>query len=439
MLSVAILAAGKGTRMESSLPKVLHKISGKSLLERVIDSCVELKPDQIFVITGHKSKEVQKSIPKDKKINFVIQEPQSGTGHAIQVLCKEVKKHEGKLLVLNGDVPLIRPSTLKRLLYLHDSKNADVSLITTKKTNPHGYGRVFLKGSFIERIVEEKDCNDLERENPLINAGVYCFNWGNLSEIINTLQSNNNQKEIYLTDTISLLKNSSSLEVEDNGELQGINNRIQLSECEECIQNSIKEKHMLNGYLKLPEVKRNKFEVVIDPGHGGPDPGAIGIGGIRETDVVLEVSKIVKNLLSEKGVKVRLTRTNDVDLDLPPRVSIANNTDADIFVSIHANASRGKRRDINGLETFYYRGWRGRLLAKRIQKQILRVSPGSPDRGVKQGRFYVIKNTRMPAVLVEIGFLTGRLDARRLEKINHRKRLAYAIAKGILEYLDKVG
>jgi len=195
----------------------------------------------------------------------------------------------------------------------------------------------------------------------------------------------------------------------------------------------------VNNYLELPNVKQNKFSVVIDPGHGGPDPGAIGIGGIRETDIVLEVSKIVKNLLSEKGVKVRLTRKNEVDLDLPPRVSIANNTDADIFVSIHANASRGKRKDINGLETFYYRGWRGRLLAKNIQKQILRVSPGSPDRGVKQGRFYVIKNTRMPAVLVEIGFLTGRLDARRLEKTTHRKRLAYAIAKGILEYLDKVG
>jgi len=204
-------------------------------------------------------------------------------------------------------------------------------------------------------------------------------------------------------------------------------------------QNLTHKKRNNYGYFKLPEVKRNKFEVVIDPGHGGPDPGAIGIGGIRETDVVLEISKKVKNLLSEKGVKVSLTRTNDVDLDLPPRVSIANNTDADIFVSIHANASRGKRRDINGLETFYYRGWRGRLLAKGIQKQILRVSPGSPDRGVKQGRFYVIKNTRMPAVLVEIGFLTGRLDARRLEKITHRKRLAYAIAKGILEYLYKVG
>ncbi len=164
MLSVAILAAGKGTRMESSLPKVLHKISGKTLLQRVIDSCLELNPDQIFVIIGHKSKEVQDSIPNNKKIHFVIQDPQSGTGHAIQVLCKEVKKNKGKLLVLNGDVPLIKPNTLKKLLNLHDSKNADVSLITTKKKNPHGYGRVFLDGDFIERIVEEKDCNVIRKK-----------------------------------------------------------------------------------------------------------------------------------------------------------------------------------------------------------------------------------------------------------------------------------
>ena len=192
-------------------------------------------------------------------------------------------------------------------------------------------------------------------------------------------------------------------------------------------------------FFQLPDVKRNRFYVVIDPGHGGPDPGAIGIGGLRETDVVLDVSKIVRRLLIEKGVKVRLTRENEVNLDLPPRVLIANRTDADIFVSIHANASRGKRRDINGLETFYYYGWKGKLLAKNIQKQILKVSPGSPDRGVRQGRFFVIKNTKMPAALVEIGFLTGRLDARRLKKSIHRKRLAYAISKGILEYLSKAG
>jgi len=104
MLSVAILAAGKGTRMESSIPKVLHKISGKSLLQRVIDTCIDLNPDQIFVITGHKSKEVQESIPENKKIQFVIQEPQSGTGHAIQVLCKEVKKQAGKYSIKDLEV-----------------------------------------------------------------------------------------------------------------------------------------------------------------------------------------------------------------------------------------------------------------------------------------------------------------------------------------------
>ena len=194
-----------------------------------------------------------------------------------------------------------------------------------------------------------------------------------------------------------------------------------------------------SDYLRLPDIKKKNSLVIIDPGHGGPDPGAIGISGIRETDVVLDVSKRVKQLLSEKGVRVRLTRKSEIDLDLPPRVLYANEMGADIFVSIHANASQGKKRNINGLETFYYRGWRGRLLAKRIQKHILRVSPGSLDRGVKQGKFYVIKNTRMPAVLVEIGFLTGRLDARRLEQSMHRKRIAFAIAKGILEYLSKVG
>ena len=189
----------------------------------------------------------------------------------------------------------------------------------------------------------------------------------------------------------------------------------------------------------LPNVKKNKFYVVIDPGHGGPDSGAIGIGGLRETDVVLDVSKIVTNILKKKGVKVKMTRRNEIDLDLRPRVSMANDTKADIFVSIHANASVGKKRNINGLETFYYSGWRGRLLAEKIQKQIIKVSPGSPDRGVRRGSYFVIKQTNMPAVLVEIGFVTGRLDGSRLSKDMHRKRVAYAIARGILEYLERMG
>ena len=247
MLTVAILAAGKGTRMASSIPKVLHQLSGKTLLQRVIDSCKKLKPDKIFIIVGHKSKIVEDSVLKNKDIHFIVQNPQKGTGHAIQVLSQKVKKHEGKLMVLNGDVPLIKAETLKKLINFHDTKTADVSLITTKKENPYGYGRVFTQDNLIERIVEEKDCNKNERLNLLTNAGIYCFSWENLSKIINALKNKNKQREIYLTDTISLLKKSYSFEVEDDRELQGINNRVQLSECEETIQNLIKEKHMMGG------------------------------------------------------------------------------------------------------------------------------------------------------------------------------------------------
>ena len=116
MLAVAILAAGKGTRMVSSLPKVLHKLSNKTLLERVLIKCNKLNPQEIYVIVGHKSKEVKSSIKGNKNLEFIIQEPQRGTGHAIQILSKHINKYDGNLLVLNGDVPLIKTETLKNLL-----------------------------------------------------------------------------------------------------------------------------------------------------------------------------------------------------------------------------------------------------------------------------------------------------------------------------------
>jgi len=185
----------------------------------------------------------------------------------------------------------------------------------------------------------------------------------------------------------------------------------------------------------LPNVPYGKYKVVIDPGHGGTDPGAVGINGLRETDIVLEVSKSVSEFLTKKGVKTILTRKHEKTLDLQPRVTKANNSKADAFVSIHANASRGKRRDVNGLETFYYSGSRGYSLAKNIHKQILLTSLQSPDRGVRRSRFYVIRKTSMPAVLVEIGFVTGMYDAALLRQKAYRDKMSFAIAKGILNYL----
>ncbi len=203
--------------------------------------------------------------------------------------------------------------------------------------------------------------------------------------------------------------------------------------------NSFKDNNYYSTNLSsLPDLRRGKYSVVIDPGHGGPDPGAVGIGKLRETDVVLDVSKKVSKILTLKGVNVKMTRMNEIDLDLPLRVDLANRSRASAFISIHANASRYHKRSVNGIETFFYSGWRGKKLASHIQKEVLKASPGSPDRGVRQGRFFVIRRTKMPAALVEIGFLTGELDASRLATASHRRKIAFAISKGILNFLRGV-
>ena len=251
MLAVAILAAGKGTRMVSSLPKVLHELSGKTLLERVLNASLKLNPNKIFIITGHKSERVKESLQNsisNKNIQFILQEPQNGTGHAIQVLSDKLLNFKGKLLVLNGDVPLIKSKTLEELIKVHDSNNADASLITTRKQNPYGYGRVFIKrNNLIKKIVEEKDCKPDERLNQLINSGIYCFKWEGLLKNINSIKSNNSQKEIYLTDVISMVNKAFSMELKNDEELQGVNNRIHLAKCEKIIQRELIQKHMLKG------------------------------------------------------------------------------------------------------------------------------------------------------------------------------------------------
>ena len=187
----------------------------------------------------------------------------------------------------------------------------------------------------------------------------------------------------------------------------------------------------------LPQVPRGRFRVVIDPGHGGPDPGAVGIGGLRETDVVLDVSLQLARLLQARGVQVLLTRTTEVDVDLPPRVTLANSSGADVFVSVHANALSMERPDVNGIETFYFAGGRSQSLAEAIQQQLMAISPGTPDRGARPGRFFVIRRTVMPSVLAEMGFVTGEIDAPRLSDASFRRRLAQAISGAILTYLQQ--
>ncbi|QSF49838.1 MULTISPECIES: N-acetylmuramoyl-L-alanine amidase [unclassified Thermosynechococcus] len=180
-------------------------------------------------------------------------------------------------------------------------------------------------------------------------------------------------------------------------------------------------------------VPRGRFVVVIDPGHGGRDPGAIGIGGIREKDIVLDISLQVSQFLQQQGVQVILTRTTDIDLDLAPRVAIAERARANAFVSIHANAISLARPDVNGLETYFAPG-RSSRLASAIHNSILN-SLNIRDRGVRAARFYVIRNTSMDSALVETGFVTGAEDAANFKNPAWRTQMARAIAQGILNFL----
>lgn len=185
----------------------------------------------------------------------------------------------------------------------------------------------------------------------------------------------------------------------------------------------------------LPTFPNGRFTVVIDPGHGGRDPGAVGIGGLQEKVVVNDIAPQVAAILRQQGVNVVMTRSSDIEVDLEPRVAVAERANASIFVSIHANAISMSRPDVNGLETFYASG-AGQRLASTVHATVLRAM-GLRDRQIRSARFYVIRQTSMPAILIETGFVTGAEDAPNLANPAWRARMAQAIAQGILIHLQQ--
>jgi len=188
-----------------------------------------------------------------------------------------------------------------------------------------------------------------------------------------------------------------------------------------------------NSSIPLPTIQSGRNVVIIDPGHGGSDPGAVGIGNIHEADVVLEIAQQVASILEQQGVQAIMTRTSDVDVELEPRVALAEQANASLFVSIHANAIDMSRPEINGTSTYYFSS--GENLAQVVQDSIVQ-SVGMQDRGIHSARFYVLRKTSMPAILVETAFVTGADDAKKLADSSWRSQMATAIANGVLQYLQ---
>ncbi len=289
MVAVAILAAGRGTRMKSDLPKVLHTLAGRSLVERVLDSCSLLNLERQIVIIGYQGEKVKQALSHRQDVEFVEQTEQLGTGHAVQQLMSHLQSYEGDLLVLNGDAPLLRPETLQQLVATHQSKQNTATLLTANLPNPQGYGRVFCNGNnLVSHIIEDRDCNSAQKQNRRVNAGIYCFNWQKLAESLPKLSTNNDQQEYYLTEVVDYLSPVMAHDAEDYRETNGINDRLQLSAAYDVLQARIKDDWMKAGVTML-----------------NPDSITIGENVQLEPDVIIEPQTHLRgNTIIATGSKI---------------------------------------------------------------------------------------------------------------------------------------
>ena len=237
-LRVIILAAGKGTRMNSDLPKVLHKLHGKALIDYVIDESELLDPKEIILVVGFKKEQVIKHTNNRFHLKYATQVEQLGTGHAVLQTKELLKNKKGHILILYGDVPNIKASTLMPIVDDHISNNRDLTLITAEIDDPSGYGRVIRdKNGNLLKIIEEKDCSDNEKKIKEWNPGIYIFKTKEVFRILNSIKTNNASKEYYLTDAIGLAQQSNmqikAIKIASSGEVIGINTTDQLKELED--------------------------------------------------------------------------------------------------------------------------------------------------------------------------------------------------------------
>ena len=304
MVAVAILAAGRGTRMKSDLPKVCHQLGSLSLVERVLNSCLSLSPSRCLVIVGYQSERVKQSLVGYSGVEFVEQTEQLGTGHAVQQLLPHLEGFTDDLLILNGDVPLLRPSTIKQLLETHRTHQNAATLLSAQLPNPKGYGRVFCDSqNLLKQIVEDRDCTDAQKQNRRINAGVYCFNWLQLAQVLPKLEANNDQQEYYLTDVVNYLEPVMAVDVEDYQEIIGINDRKQLANAYEILQTRVKDEWMAKGVtliapasITIDDTVQLEPDVLIEPQTHLRGKTVIGSGSRIGPGSLIENSQLGQNV-----------------------------------------------------------------------------------------------------------------------------------------------
>lgn len=248
--AAVILAAGKGTRMGSEKPKVLHRVAGKYLVQHVFDEVQKAGIDQTILVIGHGGEQVKEALGED--LTYAWQKEQLGTGHAVMQAMDLLEQSVEQVLVLSGDVPLMTAKTIKKLLEQFSLEQAQVAVLTAHYENPSGYGRIIRdQAGRVEKIVEHRDASSEELEVQEINSGTYCFSKEELKQALKELKPDNSQGEYYLTDVIQRIREDglavTAYLIENYLETMGVNNRIDLSEVEGIFKKRINEKLMLSG------------------------------------------------------------------------------------------------------------------------------------------------------------------------------------------------
>lgn len=271
-----VLAAGKGTRMKSELPKVLHPISGLALIERVLRTASALNPATINLVIGHGAEQLRKAVGSFRipglsaPVRFVVQEQQLGTGHALLQTRPLLENQAGTLVLLSGDVPLLSVSTLRALLDTHHEAGAAATVVTANFQRPFGYGRIVRTAGKISKIVEERDASDAQRKITEINSGIYAFALEPLFKALDSIGTANNQGEYYLPDLVAIYRKQrkavTTYLVERGDEIRGINSRTELAEVSRMVRQQKNEELMAAGVTLIdPATTYVDADVVVGP------------------------------------------------------------------------------------------------------------------------------------------------------------------------------
>jgi bifunctional UDP-N-acetylglucosamine pyrophosphorylase/glucosamine-1-phosphate N-acetyltransferase len=269
-IHIVILAAGKGTRMRSVIPKVLHRVSGVALIDRVLHTASSLQPETTTVVVGHDADTVRRHLADRQPLYTVVQEPQLGTGHALLQAESVLKDKTGTVVLLSGDVPLLTPATLQALVATHQQAAAAATVVTATVPRPFGYGRVIRTSGEIARIVEERDAAPAEREIKEINSGIYAFDLAPLFEALRGIGAANAQGEYYLPDLVSIYRRQgrpvTTWTVASADEIRGINSRSELAEVSGMVRQRKNEELMAAGVTLVdPATTYIESDVEVGP------------------------------------------------------------------------------------------------------------------------------------------------------------------------------